>query len=83
MIQMMMMMMLMMMLMMMMMMMVMMMMMMRCNLHLARQAAKTDSWTCGPHKGSNPLHLVLAFCRVALSHSSRPRACLKHFELHK
>ena len=46
---------------------------------LARQAAKTDSCTCGPHKGSNPLHLVLAFCRVALSHSSRPRACLdKH-----
>ena len=43
---------------------------------LARQAAKTDSCTCGPHKGSNPLHLVLAFCRVALSHSSRPRACL-------
>ena len=54
----------------------------RCNLtgftetHLAKHVANTDSCTCGPHRGSSPLHLVLAFCRAALSHSSRPRACL-------
>lgn len=44
--------------------------------HLAKQVANADSGTCGPHTGRRPLHLVLAFCRAALSHSSRPRASL-------
>ena len=45
--------------------------------NLARQVAKADSGTCGPHSGSRPLHLVFAFCSSALCHSSLPRACLK------
>lgn len=44
--------------------------------HLARQLANCDSGTCGPQRGRRPLHLVLAFCNAALSHSSRPLACL-------
>lgn len=44
--------------------------------YLAKQLAKADSGTEGPHSGRSPLHLVLAFWRAALSHSSRPRACL-------
>lgn len=44
--------------------------------YLARQVANADSGTCGPHTGKSPLHLVLAFCKAALSHSSRPRASL-------
>ena len=32
--------------------------------------------TCGPQIGKRPLHLVFAFWRAALSHSSRPRASL-------
>lgn len=44
--------------------------------YLAKHVAKADSGTCGPHTGSSPLHLVLAFWRAALSHSSRPRASL-------
>ena len=45
--------------------------------YLAKQLANADSGTCGPHRGSSPLHLVLAFCSAALSHSSRTLACLK------
>lgn len=44
--------------------------------YLAKHVANADSGTCGPHTGSSPLHLVLAFWRAALSHSSRPRASL-------
>lgn len=44
--------------------------------NLAKHVANADSGTCGPHTGSSPLHLVLAFWRAALSHSSRPRASL-------
>lgn len=44
---------------------------------LAKQLAKADSGTCGPHKGRRPLHLVFAFCNAADSHSSRARANLK------
>lgn len=44
--------------------------------YLAKHVAKADSGTCGPQTGSSPLHLVLAFWRRALSHSSRPRASL-------
>ena len=47
--------------------------------HRAKQVAKADSGTWGPQTGRSPLHLVLAFCRAALSHSSRPRASL-HWE---
>lgn len=46
------------------------------KVYLARHVANADSGTFGPHKGKSPLHLVLAFCRAALSHSSRPRASL-------
>jgi len=48
--------------------------------YLAKHVAKADSGTCGPHTGSSPLHLVLAFWRAALSHSSRPRASLPQGE---
>ncbi len=44
--------------------------------YLARQVAKADSGTWGPHTGRSPLHFVLAFCSAALSHSSRPLASL-------
>lgn len=47
--------------------------------HRAKQVAKADSGTWGPQTGRSPLHLVFAFCRAALSHSSRPRASL-HWE---
>jgi hypothetical protein len=46
------------------------------NTHLAKQVAKADSGTWGPQTGRSPLHFVLAFCRAALSHSSRPLANL-------
>ena len=47
------------------------------NTYLARLLANAESDTCGPHIGKIPLQRVLAFCNVALSHSSRPRANLK------
>ena len=37
---------------------------------LARLLAKAESDTAGPQMGMSPLHLVLAFCSIALSHSS-------------
>ena len=45
--------------------------------YLANEEAKADSGTWGPHKGKRPLHLVLAFCSMADSHSSRPLCSLK------
>ena len=44
--------------------------------NLARLLAKAESDTEEPQMGRIPLQRVLAFCRVALSHSSRERANL-------
>lgn len=46
-------------------------------IYLAKQLAKADSGTCGPHNGSKPLHRVFAFWSAALSHSSLPLASLR------
>ena len=54
----------------------------------ARQSAQTGNisdidyiqyycFTVGPQTGSSPLHLVLAFCNMALSHSSLDLANLE------
>ena len=45
-------------------------------LYLARLLENAESDTEGPHMGNIPLQRVLAFWRVALSHSSRDRANL-------
>ena len=48
--------------------------------YLARAFEKSVSATSGPQMGKMPLHLVLAFCKAAFSHSSRPvRADLMAF----
>ena len=38
--------------------------------------ARTHTHTSGPQMGRTPLHLVLEFCNIALSHSLRPLAVL-------
>ena len=45
--------------------------------YLANALAKSESDTLGPQIGRRPLQRVLAFCSVALSHSSRLRANLE------
>ncbi len=50
------------------------------HMYLAKLLENAESDTDEPHMGSIPLQRVLAFWRVALSHSSRDRASLSRRE---